>query len=327
MAMNRERKVKVLTESEFQEFMIVMGYRYNEKSKTAFNTFMGFHCLIGFGISENRYTLRLGCTPKSTEDILSVLEELNDFHDEHKDYIVKYSFKKTYISMELKKTIDSDIDKEQLRAVVHLITVLCKSERLAPICRVCSRQRKTGVYVVGSEMMPICDACVGRKRRLYEKRRDLFEKKQQHMAAGIVGAVFGATLGAMMNILMYQLCPLKGVWSIFIIVLCFCGFVVTGKRATKKSGVICAAISSVIFVLSEYAAMVLETAIGIERDGGHILISESIDITNSVLSDPANLASFAPEIAAGLLVILATGIVYFLKRMLTRPMKISKNLL
>ncbi len=319
--------MKVLTESEFQEFIITMGYRYNEKSKTAFNTFQGFHSLICFGGSENRYSLRLDCTPKSSEDILSVLESLNEFHDEHKEYVVKYSFKRNYISMELKKTIDSDIDKEQLRAIVHLITVLCKSERLAPICRVCSRQRKTGVYVVGSKMMPICDNCVGRKRRLYEKRRDLFEKKEQHMASGIIGAVFGASLGAMLNILMYQLCPLKGVWSIFIVVLCFCGYVVTGKRATKKSGVICAVISAVIFVLSEYAAIVLETAIGIERDGGHILISESIEITNSVLSDVSSLVSFIPEIVAGLLVILATGIVYFLKRMLTRPMKISKNLL
>lgn len=316
-----------MTESEFQEFIITMGYRYNEKAKTAFNTFLGFHSLISFGDSEGKYVLRLDCTAKSFDDMSGVMESLTEFHDEHKEYVTRYGFKRNHIIIEMKKTIDSDIDKEQLKALVHLITVMCKSERLAPLCRVCSRQRKTGVYVVGSEMMPICDACVSRKRRLYEKRRDLFEKKQQHMFSGIIGALFGASLGAMLNILMYQICPVRGIWSIFIVVLCFCGFVATGKRATKKSGIICAAVSVVFFLASEYVAMVLETAIGIERDGGGIVVSESIDITNSVLGDMSGISAVIPELVIGIIVILATGFAYFLKRMLTRPMKISKNLL
>ncbi len=325
-----------MTESEFQECIITMGYRYNEKSKTAFNTFEGFHNLINFGGAESRYLMRLECGLAEGVQPDEVEELLRQFHSEFKESVSHTALKRRYIVIELKKTIDSGIDRESLKTLVHFITELCKSGKIIPLCRVCGRSRKTGVYIVGTEAMPICDACVVRKRRLYEKRRDLFEKKKQHMAGGLAGAVFGAMLGAMIYILMYQLTPqfiynnipgARGTWSIFIVILSFCGFVVTGRRATKKSGVICSIISVLIFAVSEYAAMVLETAIYIEREGGGIAVSESIGITNSGLMDASAAATLLPEVSIGIIVILAAGAVYFLKRALTRPMKISGNLL
>ncbi|GEM_PF-4884611 len=315
-----------MTESEFQEFVITMGYRYNEKAKTAFNTFEGFHNRIEFAKHESRYLVRLECAPSNCEP-QELRQLLREFQSERKEAVPKVYFRKRYIGIELKKTVDSEIDKEELKALVHFITELCKSDKLVPLCRICARQRKTGVYVVGQEIMPVCDSCVTRMRRRHEKRRDLFEKKRQNMPAGLLGALFGGMLGALLNILCYQLFPLKGVWSVFIAVLAYCGFVVTGRRANKKSGIICAAMSVVIFLLSEYAAMVLETAILIEREGGGIAVSESVDITNAGLSDPSYLMTLLPEYIIGVAVVLAVGAVYFLKRSLTRPVKISKNLL
>ena len=119
-----------------------------------------------------------------SKSMAGILEELRQFQSEHKKSVLRVGFKRRQITVEMKMTIDSDIDKEELKALVHLMTVLCKSDKLVPLCGVCGRQRKTGVYIVGREMVPICDACVSRKRRLYEKRRDLFEKKRQNMAAG-----------------------------------------------------------------------------------------------------------------------------------------------
>ncbi len=319
--------VKDLTESEFQEFIITLGYRYNEKSKAAFNTFEGFHSVIVFREAENRYSLRLECAVKSAEDGQKVLGDIRAFHEEHKNYVIKTALKRRCIEVELKMTIDSELDKEQIRALVHLMTVLFKSGRLAPTCRVCARQRKTGVYVIGKELMPVCDACIARKRRLYERRRDMFDKKTQNMAGGIVGAVFGALLGGMINVLLYQIFPVRGIWSVFVVVLSFCGFVVTGRRATRKSAVICEIISALVFILSEYAAMIMETAIMIEREGGGIAVTEAADIINSGLGDMSVLMSGLTEVLVGLVVMAAVGGIYLLKRALTRPTKISKNLL
>ena len=316
-----------MTESEFQEFIITLGYRYNEKTKTAFNTFEGFHNIIIFGENESRYSMRLECVCDRAEDAQTVMKEIRKLHEEHKNYVTRAALKHRCLDLELKMTIDSDIDKEQIRALVHTITVLCKSGNLAPTCRVCARQRKTGIYVVGTQLMPICDSCVARKRRQYEKRRDMFDKKRQNMAGGIVGALFGALLGGMLNVMLYQMIPLRGVWSVFVVTLSFCGFVVTGQRATKKSAVICGIISALVFILSEYVAMIMETAILIEREGGGIAVSESIDITNSSLTDMSVLMSILPEVIVGLGLIVVVGVAYLLKRMLTRPMKISKNLL
>ena len=316
-----------MTESEFQEFMITMGYRYNEKAKTAFNSFEGFRNLVDFNEKESRYSLRLDCTIKQGEDISEVSERLEKFRIEHKNNVLKAVFRKRLISITLKMTIDSELDKEKLRGLVRLMTELCKSGKLVPICHICARDRKTGLYVVGKEVTAVCDSCIARKRRQYEKRKDLFIKKKQNMPAGLIGAVFGAAFGAMIHILLYQLFPVYGTGSLFIISLTFIGFVITGHRATKKSGVICAFISVVAFLAAEYVAMILNTAIMIEREGGGIALSESIYITNSSFEDTANLWALVPELSIGVSIIIVVGIVYLLKRKYTRPMKISKNIL
>ena len=58
-----------MTESEFQEFMITVGYRYNEKTRCAFNSFEGFKTIISFSQKENKYSLRV----KAGTDDLPVL--------------------------------------------------------------------------------------------------------------------------------------------------------------------------------------------------------------------------------------------------------------
>ena len=49
----------------------------------------------------------------------------------------------------------------------------------------------------------------------------------------MAGAVFGAVGGALLNVLLYQILPVRGIWSIAIALLTFVGFVVTGQRATR----------------------------------------------------------------------------------------------
>ena len=316
-----------MTEGEFQECMIILGYRYNAKTGTAFNSFEGFRDLIMFVEKENRYVLYLDCLCKGVQELQSVNERMKKFHSEHKNYVLKAEYKKRRINIVLKMTIDSDIDKDELKALVHFMTELCKSGDITPICRVCSRNRKTGLYVVGKEVMPICEACVGRKRRLYEKRKNVFQNKTQNMPGGIAGAVFGSFLGAAVYVLLYQLFPMYGAGSVIISVLTFLGFIVTGIRATKKSAVICAAISCVVFLAAEYAALVFNSAVSIEHLGGGIAVAEAVDITNFSLQDKGYLLSILPEISIGITLIVLSGVVYLIKRAKTRPTKISKNIL
>lgn len=316
-----------MTESEFQEFMIIVGYRYNEKTRTAFNSFNGFRNLIEFSDKENRYSLVLDCVGASPAQLDSVEERIKNFHAEHKNYVVKSGYSKKQIQIVMKMTIDSDLDKEELKALVHFMTELCKSGDLRPVCRVCARDRKTGLYVVGKEVTPICEACVGRKRRLYEKRKNVFLNKTQNMPGGIAGAVFGAILGAAVYVLIYQLMPMLGIGSLLIVGLSFSGFIVTGNRATRKSAVICEIISALVFLAAEYVSLVLTSAVEIERLGGGIAISESIEITNASLCDKTYIFSLLPELIVGLVLIAAAGLGYYLKRAYTRPMKISKNIL
>lgn len=316
-----------MTEGEFQECMIILGYRYNEKSGTAFNSFEGFRNLIMFVETENRYVLYLDCSCSGTQELESVNEKLKKFHEDHKNYVLKAEYKKHRINIVLKMTIDSDIDKDELKALVHFMTELCKSGEIIPVCRVCARNRKTGLYVVGKEVMPICEACVGRKRRLYEKRRNVFLNKTQNMPGGIAGAVFGAFLGAAVYVLLYQLFPMYGTGSLVISVLSFLGFIVTGIRATRKSAVICIIISCAVFFAAEYAALVFSSAISIEHLGGGIAIAEAVRITNFSLQDGGYLFSILPEIIIGIALIMLSGLVYLIKRSKTRPTKISKNIL
>ena len=56
-------------------------------------------------------------------------------------------------------------------------------------------------------------------------------------------------------------------------------------------------------------------------------LAELVSINVSDFSDNGTLMMFIFELAAGAVVILFTGAMYFLKRSLTRPLKMSKNVL
>lgn len=313
-----------MTESEFQEFMITVGYRYNEKLKFAFNSFEGFRTVIKFSENKNRYFLTV---KTGTSSIAELKKKLQNYELEHKNYVSGAKYSKKYIKIDIKMTIDSDIDKEELKQLVHFMTELFKSEILEPLCEVCSRPRKTGLYIVGTEPSAICDNCLSRKKRQYEIRKNKFIKKKQNMKLGLIGAVFGAVFGACVYILFYQFVPTFGTGGLMVIIPSFIGFVVTGKRATVKSAIICAVISGIIFVMAEYLAMVASMAILIERNGGGIAVSEAVDVINASFSDISYITPVIIDTATGLGLIVITGIIYFLKRAFTRPLKISKNIL
>ena len=313
-----------MTESEFQEFLITVGYRYNAKAKSAFNSFEGFHTIIFLNNEENRYALSMGA---QCNEISLLNEKLRNFALANKSFVTKAVYKEKKIRISVKMTVDSEIDREHLKETTKFVLELCKSEILTPICSACSRNRKTGLYVIGRELVPVCDSCISRKRRQYEKRKNMFIKKKQNMPAGLMGAVFGASLGTMLYMILYQWNPLFGIWGGAVAALSFAGFVVTGKRATKKSGVICVALSFLIFAAGEYMANVAKTAIYIENEGGGIAVSEAIYQTNTFLSDGDYMKTIILDLAIGLAAMILVGIVYFLKRKYTRPLKISKNVL
>ncbi len=313
-----------MTEGEFQEFIITVGYRYHAKTKEAFNTLEGFHTVVAFDEPGGKYSFVLRA---SAENLPELLKMLSDFSSHHKDFIGRIGWKDRRVFVTVKMTIDSDIDRESLRETVRFFTTLCKSGALAPICAVCSGSFETGLYVVGTGIVPMCAKCLHKKQLQYEKRRDAFEKKQQHLPAGLAGALFGAALGASLYVLLYQFGALFGLWSCLIAVFSFSGFVVCGQRATRKSAVLTALISLLAFAAAEYAALVAAMSIQIERDGGGIAVTEAIRATNECFLDGGFLTSILIEIAAGAAAIAAVGGLYFLKRSMTRPLKISRNLL
>ena len=147
------------------------------------------------------------------------------------------------------------------------------------------------------------------------------------MALGLIGAVFGAALGASVYILLYQLIPTFCMGGVLVIIPSFIGFVVTGKRATIQSAVICAVLSWLIYILAEYVAIIANMAVLIEQAGGGIAVSEAVNVINSSLADTLYLMPIIDTVIKSSLLMVLTGIIYFLKRNFTRPFKISKNIL
>ena len=313
-----------MTESEFHEFMITVGYRYESKSKSAFNSFEGFKTIIEFNQKDNRYSLRVKA---GTDDFSLLKQKLKDYSDSHKNHVMKAKYADKYIKINIRMTIDSEIDKNELKQLVHFMTEMFKSGMLVPLCSVCARNRKTGLYIVGKELLAVCDKCLARKQRQYEIRRNKFVMKKQNMPLGLLGAVFGAILGASVYILLYQFMPTFGMGGVMVIIPSFIGFVITGRRATVQSAVICAVISWLIYILAEYVAIVANMAVLIEREGGGIAVSEAMEVINASFSDTSYLLPIVNEIIFGTVLMAITGGIYFLKRSLTRPFKISKNIL
>lgn len=316
-----------VTVGEFQEFIITLGYRYNEKTKFAFNSFEGFHSIIHFNDEENRYFFNMSAGISAEGNIKEIDEMLKNFWTENKSFVTYAAYHKKQIKIHIKITIDSDVDKEHLKTTAKFVTSLYKSGKLVSICRICSREKKTGIYIVGRECMAICDSCVSRKKRLYEKRKNMFIKKKQNMTAGLFGAFFGSVLGLLIYVILYQIFPMYGIGSAVIAVLSFGGFVLCGKRATKKSGIICTIMSVIMFAAAEYSALVAAMEIEIEKLSGGIALTESIHATNASFIEMSYTSDILIETGIGTGVIIVVGILYFLKRKYTRPLKISKNLL
>ena len=65
----------------------------------------------------------------------------------------------------------------------------------------------------------------------------------------------------------------------------------------------------------------------IEREGGGIAVTEAMEMTNISFTDMSYLNTIIFELIVGTVVMILIGIVYFLKRSYTRPLKISKNVL
>lgn len=313
-----------MTEGEFQEFLITIGYRYNGKSKSGFNTFEGFHTIATYPAKESRYTFVLGA---AVHDMQKLSAKLRKFLTENKEFVTRADYKDKRIRVHVRQTVDSEIDKEHLKETARFFTELCKSGIMHPVCRVCARDRKTGIYIVGTELVPICEKCIVKKRRQYEIRRDMFIKKKQNMTAGIAGALFGAALGSSVYILLYQFAQFYGLWAGIIVSCVFAGFVIAGKRATRLSAVICEVIAFIAFLFAEYLALIANMAILIERNGGGIVVTEAIESTNASFMTFSILNGIVLELIIGTALMAVIGVLYFFKRALTRPLKISKNLL
>ena len=312
-----------LTEGEFQDFLVTVGYRYYKKISAAFHTFEGFQTILDFNKKDKKYVFLLGAGVK---DLAALQNKLLKFRKDNKE-CTSAAYRDRRVRISVKITVDSEIDKENLRAAIKLLNELEKSELIYPICRVCSRNRKTGLYVVGQELMPICDKCLTRKQRQYERRRDLFEKKTQNMFTGMIGAVFGAVLGAVIYMILYQFFNSYGLTAALIAFGGFSGFVAAGYRATRKSAVICMAVFIAVFLAAEYMALVASMAVSIEGMGGGIAVSEAAFATNMSFYDQSYLMSVLTETFIGIVSMAAVGTGYFIKRSLTRPLKISKNIL
>ena len=131
----------------------------------------------------------------------------------------------------------------------------------------------------------------------------------------------------MLYILLYQFFNAMGITAALISLGGFAGFVAVGRRATRKSAVICMIGFGVVFLAAEYLSLVASMAVLIEGMGGGIAVSESISATNMSFFDQSYLSTVIMEIIVGMVSMAVVGVGYYIKRALTRPLKISKNVL
>ena len=77
--------------------MITVGYRYEKKSKSAFNSFEGFRTIIEFNKKDNKYSLRVKA---GTDDISLLKQKLKSYADSHKNHVIKAKYADKYIRWE-----------------------------------------------------------------------------------------------------------------------------------------------------------------------------------------------------------------------------------
>lgn len=296
-----------MTESEFEEFIITLGMKYYAPDDTAYGYVEGFQMILRFLERQRRYVLLIGAGSENNSQKLNGL--LHKFATDRKSKVMYAQFEENTIQVCIKMTVDSEIDRLSIKDCIGAVFCFCKELEISPFCKYCGKQKRSQFYTIGGEFDAMCEECFNLKSPSADKKLKKKNRKQK-FGLGLTGAFAGAFVGNIVYVLLYILGFKMGLGGMVIVLAALFGFILSGKRHSKKSVAACMGLSWIFLLLAEYISNIAAFALDVYNLGGSWAIGEAVAWVNTHLVLPEVYGEILTNIGVGTFLILIFGAVF-----------------
>lgn len=142
-------------------------------------------------------------------------------------------------------------DKQNLDEVISSVTAKCAQCGLHSCCTYCKSVETLNTAAVDGVPVLLCQNCLTRTMN----EAALQGQKKENVPLGILGAIIGVLLGAVLWVIIGQIGFIAGIAG-YVIVLCgIKGYQMLGKGMSKAGVVICVLLSCLVIVGAEYVSL------------------------------------------------------------------------
>ncbi|MGN0537173.1 MAG: hypothetical protein ACI4M3_04285 [Acutalibacteraceae bacterium] len=301
-----------MTESEFEEFVITLGMQYYKPDSTAYGRIDGFETILRFSERQGRYVFLVGAGAEKKENEQELNTQLSRLAASN-NKIFFARFENHTIQIDVKMTVNSEIDRTTIRESISKVFGFCKDLKILPFCKYCGQQKKTGFFTLGGAFDAMCEDCFNIRGPVLDKK---LKKRNQkcRFGRGLLGSIAALILSTVIYVVLYLFNIRMGLCSIVLIAAALFAFVLFGKRHTAKSVLACMALSWLFLLAAEYISYVAEFAKDLSVPYADMFwaVDEAIRFVHTHILTSAVYGTMLVNIAVGTGLILILGALFAL---------------
>ncbi len=281
------------------------GLTFDKKRSLVYGQYQGYWVVIGYNAKEKNNWLLMNVKPKDNGDGSAINAALSTLSAETKP--VKFAtYEDRSLAVKLNLPVRDRNDQQFLEILGEVIRI-CNTYSFVSCCADCGTENDLGVYAVFNTYRVLCPACFEREKAALSEKQEEIRQKATNIPAGLVGAVLGSLLGAIVWIIAYQFNYLVGIAGLFFIVGSLSGFRKLGGKL-NVGGIVAALIIAAGML---YASECFAVSLQMYNDTYHstMTLMEVFRHVPQDLDDSAQ-NSFIGELFYGYLFLLIGGICY-----------------
>lgn len=264
----------------------------NEPEHAAYGVFNNFGLVVKYLASERQYIILVSAKPTSNDGVNNIITSLNEFAGGRKKTINYTSYLDMVVTISVRDAGRNTLSA--LQEAVEASTYYCNQFAFEPVCKYCGSQTDLGFFAIGGTVDTMCTQCFNQRQADVSNQAMVESNKQFNLPLGVLGAVIGAFLGALIWIVTYQLGFLLFITGAIIVFLSCMFLKKMGGKFTTGGLIVSLAVSLVMVFAAEYIACGISVFTELNSLG--YSLGDSFELLNIFLFD-SKISSFGYEYA------------------------------
>ncbi len=245
-----------------------IGFSFDSLTATGYRNTDGFCFTVKVDVAGKNCTLDVPCAVHSPEEAHKLNEAVQNYVSEHKR-TVKSGFYDgnrlmlCYLARGLVPDVSGDTKEAFDFCMYHL-----RLYRAVTVCSHCGQAKKTGIYALENHLSSLCAGCFYEEQWQIARKTEEYDAKTENMPLGMVGAMAGGLLGAVLWVLFSMLGKIVVMAGVLSAVSGYFAYKKLGRKISKKGLVLSLAVSFVFLLAGMYFALGADV-FRIFRDAGY----------------------------------------------------------